>query len=116
MTKILDQSRPKVSVLDFSLDEIVKLLRKNLSLIQLDEVYLFGSVLTKNVSAWSDVDLLIVMQTELPFLERPRQFAETLDLGFPVDILVYTPAEFSRLRTSDSGFWKSFRDNNRKII
>ena len=72
MANILDRSRPKVSVLDFSLNEIVNLIREKLPLQEIEQAYLFGSVITEQASAWSDIDLLIVMRTEQPFLERSR--------------------------------------------
>ena len=116
MANILDRSRPKVSVLDFSLNEIVNLIREKLPLKEIEQAYLFGSVITEQASAWSDIDLLIVMRTEQPFLERSRNFIDLVDFGIPIDIIVYTPDEFARLKDSDSGFWKSFLNNHLQLI
>ena len=114
--KILEQSRPKVSLLDFSIAEIIQYLQDKLSRFQINTAYLFGSCVSGSTSAWSDVDIVIVMETDRPFLERPRIFAKHIDLGIPVDILVYTPDEFNTLRNSETGFWKSFREYHRRII
>ena len=69
-----------------------------------------------DASAWSDIDLLIVMPTTIPFLERSRDFVELYELGLPIDILVYTPEEFKNLEASDSGFWRNFRTHHQRII
>ena len=116
MAKILESSRPKISVLDFSRDEIINLVREKLPLQEIEQAYLFGSVISEQTSAWSDIDLLIVMRTDQPFLERPRNFFDLVDFGIPVDIIVYTPDEFTRLKDSDSGFWKSFHNNHLQIV
>ena len=66
-------------------------------------------------SPWSDLDVLVVFETGAPFVERPRAFSDVLDLGVPVDILVHTPAEFSRLRREKAGFWKKFERPRTRI-
>ncbi|MCH1927966.1 hypothetical protein L6232_24520, partial [Shewanella sp. C31] len=39
-------------------------------------------------------DLLLLVREAPPFLERPGRYLPFFaDLGFPVDLLVYTPAE-----------------------
>jgi hypothetical protein len=57
-----------------------------------------------------------VTESRQSFIERPRQFFDLLDLGIPIDILVYTPEEFLQLRHSGSGFWKGFQENHLKIL
>ena len=114
--KVLEQSRPAVSILDFSTAEIVQYLQDRLSRFQISAAYLFGSCVAGTPSAWSDIDIVVVMETDRPFLERPRIFADHIDLGIPVDILVYTPDEFNTLSNSAAGFWKSFRENHRRIV
>ena len=79
-------------------------------------VDVFGSIATGEMGAWSDVDLIIVKDSSLPFVERPREFFNLLDIGVPIDILVYSPTEFDELKDSDSGFWKEFRRNNIRVI
>jgi predicted nucleotidyltransferase len=75
------------------------------------EAYVFGSVAMGRPGFWSDIDIVVVMETKAPFVERPREFFNLLDLGIPVDILVYTPGEFTAIRNSSSGFWKNFKDS-----
>ncbi|ROQ90949.1 nucleotidyltransferase domain-containing protein [Desulfosoma caldarium] len=113
---VLMRSRPPVSVLDFSLEEIVARLRRALKDRGVLEAYIFGSVAAGNPHDWSDVDVILVAPLQEPFIERPRKFWDLLDRGFPLDILVYTPEEFSRLWIEESGFWRTIRENHIRII
>lgn len=62
-----------------------------------EKIVLFGSYCSGEVSEWSDIDLVIVRETEAPFLDRTRRVLELLKPQVGVDILVYTPDEFERL-------------------
>jgi uncharacterized protein len=116
MQKILERSRPPVSVVDFPPERIEAFLREELARHGVIEAYLFGSLVSGGVHPWSDIDLVIVIDTEKPFVERPRAFAGLAALGVPVDLLVYTPAEFARLRQDESPFWKSFNRHHRRLL
>lgn len=63
----------------------------------LEQVILFGSVVTGHVHSNSDIDLVIVKQTELPFWQRLREVRRLLQPRVGTDILVYTPGEFEQL-------------------
>ncbi len=115
-SKILIRTRPPTSVLDYSLEEVVARLRRALEGRGVREAYLFGSLVQGSAHFWSDVDLILVVPTGEPFIERPRQFWDLLNLGFPLDILVYTPEEFARLWKEPLGFWRTVRENHLKII
>jgi predicted nucleotidyltransferase len=116
MTKILESSRPAVSVHDFSASEIKTFLQQKLNRHKIKAAYIFGSFARKETSAWSDIDLLIVTNTTEPFLERARSFEELYELGIAIDILVYTPEEFSKLKDSNTGFWKTFQECHQRIV
>ncbi|MBC7250778.1 MAG: nucleotidyltransferase domain-containing protein [Anaerolineae bacterium] len=64
---------------------------------QPDRIILFGSYCTGQVSEWSDLDLVIIKDTEAPFLDRTRRILELLKPQVGVDVLVYTPEEFEQL-------------------
>jgi predicted nucleotidyltransferase len=114
--KILDRSRPRNSLLDWSVNDVRAFLKERLQQRGIGEAYLFGSLATGKPGAWSDIDLILVQDTQLPFIERMRQFHDLLDLGIPVDVLVYTPEEFSRLWHDDSPFWKEVRRTAIRLI
>jgi predicted nucleotidyltransferase len=64
---------------------------------QPDKIILFGSYCADETSAWSDLDMVIVKETDAPFLDRTRQVLALLRPRVGVDVLVYTPAEFEQL-------------------
>ena len=55
----------------------------------------FGSYARGVADAWSDLDLVVVMETDLPRPERGRLLGDLYDaLPVSLDVLVFTPAEF----------------------
>jgi len=59
------------------------------------KVILFGSYAYGQPTEDSDVDLLVVMDTDEPPLHAAAQIAATIEHPFPLDIVVRTPAEFA---------------------
>lgn len=114
--KILDRSRPLVSVQDFTLEQILNYLRERLTNRGVHEAWLFGSLAAKTTTPWSDLDVVVVKPSDQPFIERPREFFDLLDLGIPIDLLVYTPDEFASLCQSDSPFWRQFELQKLRIL
>lgn len=61
------------------------------------KVILFGSHATGGARADSDVDFLVIAESELPRHKRSRSlYALFHPYPFPMDILVYTPEEVER--------------------
>jgi predicted nucleotidyltransferase len=60
-------------------------------------VILFGSLLEKKPGLTTDLDLLIVWDTPLGFLERTVELYRRLQPRVPADLLVYTPKEMERM-------------------
>lgn len=61
-------------------------------------VILFGSLASKTAGLFSDLDLLIEMETDLGFIERTVDVYSKLKPQVGVDLLIYTPQEISRMR------------------
>jgi len=57
-----------------------------------------GAVARGEATADSKINLIVVAESEFPFRERQGHFRAKLKSREPVDIIVYTPAEFSRAR------------------
>ncbi len=57
------------------------------------KVILFGSYAYGTPTADSDVDLLVVLDTDEPQLHVAARIAAAIDHPFPIDILVRTPKE-----------------------
>jgi predicted nucleotidyltransferase len=79
-------------------DELSRWLPLLIAHEQPSQIILFGSYLSGQVSEWSDLDLVVIKETDDRFLERVRQVLALLQPRVGVDVLVYTPAEFAQLR------------------
>ena len=74
--------------------EISKVVEKIVQSLQPQKVILFGSYASGDVTPDSDLDLLVIMDTELPFAERQRQVSRVLrPRPMPLDIVVRNPRE-----------------------
>jgi len=64
-----------------------------------EQIYIFGSWARGEDDDLSDLDVVVIKETRLPFFERLFAVASLLpdDLG-AVDLLVYTPHEFAAMR------------------
>ena len=59
--------------------------------------YVFGSVAAGTADRYSDVDVILVRDTDLPFFDRVREVMDLrLALG-AADVLIYTPTELARM-------------------
>jgi len=82
------------AVLEAELARYVQLLREQYAP---QRILLFGSLTSGEVQEWSDIDLVIVKETERKFLDRTREVLQLLRPQVGVDILVYTPDEFDQM-------------------
>lgn len=62
-----------------------------------EAILLFGSAAADDIHEGSDLDLVIVKQTKLRFLDRIKEVISLLQPQVGVDIIVYTPQEFAQL-------------------
>jgi predicted nucleotidyltransferase len=80
-----------------SLQELARIAAGPLEAAGAERAVVFGSFARGGADAWSDLDLAVVLDTDLPQLERRCLLRELVDaLPVPVDLLVYTPEEFAR--------------------
>lgn len=61
------------------------------------QVILFGSCARGDYHAGSDVDLLIIQDTNRPFVERGAEVLRACRSELAIEPLVYTPHEFERM-------------------
>ena len=70
-----------------------------------ERIVLFGSHATGHSQWDSDLDLLVVWQTDLSSLERALEMRRLLEgINCPLDIVVYTPAELNYWKEAPSSF------------
>jgi len=68
-------------------------------------IYLFGSRAHHTQDDLSDVDLVIIKKTKKPFFDRLREVGKLLPINLgAIDILVYTPDEFSKMSENGNPF------------
>ena len=92
----LQQSRRLYAdLLQRSLYSIVEKLKERQDVLR---VSVFGSYARGRADLFTDLDVLIIMQTEMPFPERQHTVYELLASPVDLDILCYTPEEFESMR------------------
>lgn len=85
------KARERRNLLEQKLKQYVPLLREKANA---EKVVVFGSLATGHIHEWSDIDLVVVGQTSLTFLDR---LCKTQSLLQPWVGTYYTPEEFTQL-------------------
>jgi len=97
-------------LLEAQLSEI----RRRLAGMGVRKAILFGSLARDEVTPFSDLDLIIVQETDARFLDRLEPFYSGLDLRVDADILVYTQEELAELQTWNPFIQQALREG--KVI
>jgi predicted nucleotidyltransferase len=71
---------------------------------KVERISLFGSYAKGVSDLFTDLDILIIMNTNRPFVERIKEVYSALSLPVDVDLLCYTAEEFERIK--NRGFFK----------
>lgn len=82
----------------------LQLIMRKLRAYDPQRVILFGSYVRNESDDLSDIDLVIVKETEEDFFARIRTVLDLLDMKSQIDVLVYTPAEFETMRRQGNPF------------
>jgi len=100
------------TALAFKRQEYRELLRRSaggiaakLATLDIEKISLFGSYARGRADLFTDLDVLVIMDTDKPFIERIGEIYSLLAMPVDADILCYTPEEFRRMR--DTPFIKS---------
>ncbi len=83
------------TLLKNELARYIQLLREHKNL---ERILVFGSLAAGNVHPWSDIDLVIIQETDLPFWHRLRAIRKLIQPKVGTDILVYTPEEWEEMK------------------
>lgn len=85
-----------------NIEEVKNRIVKNFNL---EKIILFGSYANGNATNDSDLDLVVIQESDLPSYKRVRPFKRQLrGIGFPIDILVYTPQEVDYWKETSMAF------------
>lgn len=89
-------------------EEIAELVDRIVARIQPQKVILFGSYAKRAATIRSDVDLLVIKDTDLPRARRADDLQPMLARSLiPVDVHVYTPEEVAQYGTDSFDFVSS---------
>lgn len=69
-----------------------------------EKIFLFGSLAEGKIHEWSDIDLVIIKDTNKRFMDRLKDVALMCDYNVGVDFFVYTPAEISDAINGENDF------------
>jgi predicted nucleotidyltransferase len=94
-------NKARQAKLNAALRQILQVLQKE---VQPQKVILFGSMASGDVGEWSDLDLVIIRETQQPFIKRSEEIALLCLAPVGVDYFVYTPAEFEQMVADKNPF------------
>lgn len=92
--KTIAQSPERKKNIELELARFIEILKTSANLLK---IILFGSVASGNIHQWSDIDLVIIEDTNLSFYERIKRIRKLLRPRIGTDLMVYTPVEFEFL-------------------
>lgn len=77
--------------------------------LNVEKISLFGSYARGRADLFTDLDVLVILDTDKPFIERAGEIYSMLCLPVDADVLCYTPEEFRRMR--DTPFIKKILED-----
>lgn len=106
-----DMRAEYAALLEQSLQQIVE----KLSMVkEVKRVSVFGSYARGRVDLFTDLDLLVILQTDKGPVERLQMLYGLIAAPVDIDILCYTPEEFEALK--DHGFLKQALGNEKVLV
>ena len=96
-----DPVKEREKLLKRELSRIVDTLKKE---YQPEEIIPFGSVAKGKIHAWSDLDLIIVKETEKRPVDRCLEVYRIVKPIVGIDVFVYTPSEYQTLLNENVSF------------
>jgi uncharacterized protein len=82
-----------------NLDEALERITASLSgMPEVVKIILIGSYAAGRRDLFTDLDLIVVMDSEQDFLNRTADLYRELDTDVDLDLLVYTPLEFEHMQ------------------
>ncbi len=95
------------------INQIIKIIKDN---IKPEKIILFGSYANGNPNEHSDLDLLIIKDSDIPRYKRGREIRKYLrGIGVPLDILIYTQKEIDRWKNVEQAFITQTMKNGKVV-
>jgi predicted nucleotidyltransferase len=81
-----------------------------------ERIYLFGSAARGEADDLSDLDVVVILRSALPFFDRLRELARLIPpAAGGVDLLAYTPDEFEAMQRDGNAFAEMVLDEGQLI-
>lgn len=84
------------------MDQTIQSIINQLKPYQPEKIILFGSYAYGKPHKDSDVDLLVVMDTDKSFHQRVQQIRALLPVNKAIDLIVLTPKEYQKAKGSNA--------------
>ena len=81
-----------------SLDERLNKVIEGVRRYGAEKAIIFGSSARGDADQYSDIDLIVVKRTDRGFVDRLADVVDCIKPDFALDVFVYTPEEFERMR------------------
>src|SRR5512137_1296223 len=91
----------------YTADTLRKRLAPLLARAKAQRAWVFGSHARGEADAESDVDLVVIAETEAPFVDRYKQFASAFSQVPEIEMWVFTPAEWQKMHRQQATFYRS---------
>lgn len=91
-------TRERKELLKKEIERILDVIKKR----NIKKVILFGSLIDGHVTSKSDLDLVVIEETDKRFLDRLDELYLVIEPRLALDLLVYTPSEIEEMKTSNS--------------
>ena len=78
----------------------------------IEKIFLFGSHARGDADEYSDLDLIVIKITDMPFVKR---LISVPSLPVRADVFVYTPEEFERMKENENPFIMSALESAKVI-
>lgn len=101
-------SETKTTISEKDIRQITDQLKKQ---FRPEQIIIFGSYAGGEPTVDSDVDILIIMQTDLSAREAAYTVRKAINPAFPVDILVRTPAQIKQRTAMGDQFIQDILEN-----
>lgn len=93
-----------------NLNELIKLITERYNP---EKIILFGSRVRGNTDEYSDLDLILIKETDKSFVERLVDPVLLRILPLKTDCFVYTPKEFERMKKNENPFIMKALENHK---
>lgn len=111
----MSQTNPSTLQLPVKMKDIRNKVRTIAENFDPEKIILFGSYASGTPNPDSDVDLMVIINTESSTWELSVEISQLLKHSFPIDIIVKTPREIDRRLQQGDFFLRDIMENGKVL-